>query len=733
MKGFKLNALCSLGAGLFATSAIAVPPAGTPYHTDPQQTWVEDQSSESIRTVNMILCYIDAMKPSDMVNQGNYLALVDDNQCEDSKRSDPNQASNTSGNSGAQYSSAIVNSSRADNNSPMIGKVWVEESGDDFMPPATIFVRTTVNEAPSDDAKMGVFSMNFGGRADSGGTLMFQGRLNVTAAGLEFAEKEFSHNFSNKIYLEQPTDTTGKGVVMFTDNNISKTFTFGYNATHFCRQMVEPSSGPKRCFSRQATQAKGSVWRYGLYDDNGAKVELASPGFSVTYDNNGTSVFGHASYWGLWLEDNLIDSIPNGASLTRQSNNATYTLVKGDGKLLKYQKQVRTLNSINKIRFNTGMEINNSFMDLEGAWDQSQQKFIFDKQQQCGQNGCSQTPLQTPVEITANNVQEWGIHGWSRALGGQVFIPKSAVQTPAAQEVVTYQESVVPVGQYPTTLHCVSDCIGSTELTGFATGNQSHQHPHVGDSYRQHEVTNLVSYTSNGSVLSHLGSPIAMPANPDNDRFQGDFQWGIRSGAMVTTNSGLECEHDQNKYCSHKLHNAAEYYVYETGIQDWNKSMTLLDGNNTPVNFTPPMQVNFSVPNDSTTYGNYAGTNITLEYGGFGDLWGIPGVCIDPDTNQEADCGPGTRYVPSFTIPFNTTTGIVQEGSNTYYVKWLERELRFAEDNLSPIADGDMGDINTLPGDDFINTDPSDPADASYIGAKPTIDTEPAVIHGVIQ
>jgi hypothetical protein len=61
-------------AGVQAQSQI---PANSPYVTDPQNIYVQDDTSQGIANLNMVLCIIGSTSPGDMVNAGPYIALVD--------------------------------------------------------------------------------------------------------------------------------------------------------------------------------------------------------------------------------------------------------------------------------------------------------------------------------------------------------------------------------------------------------------------------------------------------------------------------------------------------------------------------------------------------------------------------------------------------------------------------------------------------------------------------------
>jgi len=126
----------------------AAPSATSAYITDAQNSFVQDQTSDGINQVNSIMCYIGAMAPDSMVNKGNYIALIDDTKCDTGNRDKAsNSGSGSSGSTASQYSTATVNSSRASNSDPMIGKVWVDENENGQQ--MTIFVHASATDAPT--------------------------------------------------------------------------------------------------------------------------------------------------------------------------------------------------------------------------------------------------------------------------------------------------------------------------------------------------------------------------------------------------------------------------------------------------------------------------------------------------------------------------------------------------------------------------------------------------------
>ena len=78
--------------------------------------------------------------------------------------------------------------------------------------------------------------------------------------------------------------------------------------------------------------------------------------------------------------------------------------------------------------------------------------------------------------------------------------------------------------------------------------------------------------------------------------------------------------------------------------------------------------------------------------------------------------------------------GRVSAGNTPYLVKWLDREIRFARKDLSVCANAGL----TLPAGMVLPTaaelkNPADPSSDIYIGAKPTVNEPPRVIHGEVK
>lgn len=738
--------------------ASAAPSASSAYITDAQSSFVADQTSEGINQVNMITCFMAAMKPDSMVNQGNYIALVDDTKCDAGGRDKvSNSSSGSSGSAASQYSTATVNSSRASNSNPMIGKVWVDENSEGQQ--MTIFVHASATDAPTSTNPYGTFRMDFCGKASGGSSCAFSGFIDAGSTGLSYYETGSMGGGSRMIALTLNADgtTSGTGKMSIVQTGLPDSiFTFAYNSTFFRRD----DGTNDQCFSRDATDAGTgfSVWRYGLYDaDTGARITRNS-GFPIEYTTGGTTYHGYMGYYGLWLPQDVLSTIASGATvqkITYGSGSATtadYTLVKAGGKLTKYTKGTKSLADIDQIRF-TFFANSSTAPSVWGAtpayaqgtqyemyWDNTNSQFVITGYQSCGSSGCQVASLSSSVAVnnsywTTN--YSYGIFGWSQSLGGEVFI--NTASTPSASTVVTYRvQDLVYPSQYAAigNLYCITDCPTASGIAALLASSASTPFGSTAGNYSP--TTSLVTYTLNATTGNLVDSASATVTTASTS-LTGQFQWGIRSGKLFPTSQASTVDAADSltdgTYNPWGVDALDVYYIWETGPNGWNQFSAVKDSSGTFVQFDAPLNVNYTVPTGAA-YGDYAGKTIVLQYNGFGDLFGIPGKCVNPITNEAGDCATMTnaRYVPEFAIPFSQTTGTVTNGSTTYLVKWLDREIRFAKKTVADCTAAGLSLPSgvTLPTSAGLK-DPSSASSDVYIGAKPTVTDAPRVIHGVVQ
>ncbi|MBI5716163.1 MAG: hypothetical protein HZC37_00555 [Burkholderiales bacterium] len=735
--------------------ASAAPGANSPYRTDQQQSHVEDATSRGVNQVNMITCFMSSMRPDALVNRGNYVALVDEKKCDpDARSSTSNSGSTSSGTQAPSYMTAVVNSSRTSNADPMRVKVWVDESEPGFA--ATIFVNVSATQAPTADNPYGIFRLDYCGRGETGPCMM-RGFLEGSTDGIGYFEIEGGQQGSQTKALRLTTTgtTSGAGLMRLSEQGQDVTFSFAYNADYFLRRL---EGGADQCFSRDAADPDTgmSVWRYGLYDaDSGERVERRS-GFPIEFTSGDRTFHGHMGYWGLWLPPEA--SVANGATVTRveysagsQPTRTDYTLQKADGRLTKYSKRTRTLAAIDKIRFQTwigggqaapfaGAELNRQY---EMYWDDAAGAFKAVGTVECTEGPCQTRSLDAEQSVPASYFAAMGgVRGWSQALGGELFVPlagvNGAVNSANVQVAYRVQELVYPA-DLPGALYCLRDCPTAASIAAyFAPGSQAAS-PFAGSSFNNWQPVadnGVLTYSMNATAaLLRDGSDAAVTMT-DRSALEArpQYQGGVRTGRLFTSLEAARCPQDATRYCDWQVEQMDTFYQWETGPNQWNQFAVVKDAQGAVVTFEPPLSVSYNVP-AGAAYGDYAGKAIVLQYGGFGELWGIPGRCVSRQTNETVSCDrPESRYVPAFVIPFDEVLGRVQVGERALLAKWLDREIRFARKDPAVCTAAGVALAGGLVLPTAANlADPSDPASPIYIGAKPTVTDAPRVIHGDVK
>jgi|GEM_PF-558265 len=781
IRAISLSQLALALLAAYPMIAAAAPGSDSAYATDPQNTHVEDATSHGIGQVNMITCFMHAMSPGSLVNQGNYIALVDKTKCDpDSRSSASNSSSTDSGSTAANYMTSTVNSTRTSNSDPMRAKVWVDENENGNA--ALIYVNVSATESPSATNPYGVFRLDFCGKQDGISSCVMNGFLQADSTGISFYQIEGGGGGSNTIALQLTATGTssGSGKLQMFENGKTTSNTFAYNSTLFLRSDTDQfGATTQQCFTRDAsdTGTGVSVWRYGLYNATTGERVTRSSGFPIQYTpTSGPVVQGYLGYYGLSVPPGV--TIPNGATISKvdysSGNNpqtTNYTVTKADGRLMKYTKHTKTLQSIDQIKFNTFLGdlsstgVNTAIVtgnnQYELYWDEAAGKFMIDGVMNCSPgSGCQTAEISPPQGIKLGyfkNVNK-GVNGWSQALGGEIFIPLANIALSngfltspnATSDLVTViyrsQDLVYP-SNMPASLNCLSQCPTYSTMSSFFVSSPSVQSPFVSTSFNNFIPTistNVVHYTADttSGLLIDSNSHDVTFTDQTALGLQPQYMQGVSTGRLVADSdlASLTCTPPFGAppgtyYCDYKTNDLDTYYMWSTGPNNWNQFAAVKDGNGNFVTFDPPLQVNYTVPNDSTKYGSYAGKSVVLQYGGFGDLWGIPGKCVSFVDNQETGCNQqNVRYVPSFYIPFDPTgagvNNLASDGTTNYLIKWLDREIRFATaPDCSALT---LPTGITLPTSASLKN-PSDSASDVYIGTKPTVTDAPRVIQGDVK
>jgi hypothetical protein len=732
-KLFMLSAAFIAG-GMISGSALATIPSTAPYNVDPQNVHVQDATSEGVSQLNMVLCIMSALDAPDLVNAGPYIALVDKNKCDTSSRDSSSNSSSTSAGASAapNYMTAVVDVTRADNASPMIFKSWMSltEQGQ----ATTVYVKGAVTQAPTASLPYGVFRLDYIGK--SGGVTQFNGYIDATTNGISYYEDSQGGGGggggtqTRALTLSASSTTSGTGSMV----DSGTTFNFAFNNALFRR-----SDGTNdKCFDRSQANADKSVWRYGTYNaTDGTRVDQANPGFPIKASYSGNSYYGFASFWGINFQgldlNTIADSNPiAGMAIAdqRPGSSATYTLSKLSGKLTKFTKASTTLDAIDGFPIQAwgnfyALTGNNPLLQnvnqVEMHWDKTGAQFVITGQQTCGSNGCLTAPLTGNATVAFTASPQFDLNGYSQSLGGQVSIPHSASYTGTSTVNYYTQSTVIPGSAgAPAALYCLNNCVTSASITAFNGSNSPYD---AGTTSQWFSGSNRVAYAFGASGLTESSNPVVAPSM-SSSIFTGMYQQGVQTGRLFASDlTGVpSCP---NTYCEPNT----DYYVWETGPNQWNQSLWLNNGS-TVVALDPPQNIPYTVTSADDPSGNWVNKSIQLQFSGFGNLWGIPGHCVDPVDNSIVACSQNVRFVPEFALADGATMTL---GSTPLIIKALDEELRLKNVALSQCTNAGLTlSSMSVPTSAGLH-DPSNSSDTDYIGTQPSVTAAPKVIHGVLQ
>ncbi len=760
-----------VGTGAIVAGALANTTgyaATSPYNTDVTQTWVFDSSMESLSTVNEILCYVQQTGATQMVNQGAYIALVNEKKCKQGQNQSGGQGGATQGaasNAGStevgKYQKWVVLSTRADNNSPQRVKVWVPPS---TMTPThpmdaqAILVEVTINESPSAAKPFGDFIMNFKGvmsQAGFGlqvgdplmiGTLMSVNNnqsipqfsfINLAGNAMPgMTGAPFSMTQATNVQMNDSNGTSGKAVTRVSETGmgptpIDKKFAVAYGANGFLRgKDVNADNVIDSTVCTDRNNLKTTVWRYNLYNSaDGSRVTVNS-GFPFS-QVNGQARFGHVGYWGVWTEDEL--GLNDGDVVTKESfGNGTaqqYTVNISNGKLNRRTKGTAAFTEVVGVDFfwwgdpadpfcNGGCANQGDYVINIAANGQA----TIVASNQWTNNGPKQTPLNPTVNITF--VNQWDtLWLWSDAMGGSVVYANGA----AALDF--FKEDMVPVNDAAIAGGLSLVCYDRCPIGGVSAPTAENQ-----IFYPLAQSVNGYTYTlavANGKMTltdtyANPNAEVNVTSIGGGGVFAQNYQWGISSGEMVTTTvaQGLVNWWD--------VYNANTTYRWETGPNNWNRQTAVTDAYSQIVLFDAPIKIDYTYDagDDPSLAANVtthpAGNKFLLEYGGTGDLWGFPWAQTDPT------CDPYTtncRWAPAVTLK----SGVLLGNTSQYVVKQIEREQRMAVDGTNVACTG-LSVTGMLADANFTLPTAVNGQVAITLAGKPTpADPAPAVIEGVLQ
>ena len=700
------------------------------YNTDASREHVWDPAIKPIATINEILCYMSQTGAAEMVNTGPYNAQLDEARCQTG--SDPSSSSEgqSSGGNGVQPSIWVVDSTRADNDSPQLVDIWVPN--DNQGGAGHIYVQCTINAGPTTANPYGDFFMNFAGIPDVGGDIDNPnewGTLSTTDAsgaqtGFSFYQ---SHGDVNQVPAQgEGAETTAVTVQFNADQTagqarLSRLYRYndpmggdtGIQSEEFLLDVAgdevlrQLGNDVPQCYSR--TQFNYNTYRYNLYELDGAnagqRVELNS-GFPIR--KNG--YYGWLGYWGVWMppaadlqNGDIVERVEYGSATV-----SNYTIVQAPGKLIKFTRNQLLLvdgegQTFDWWSFNGGQP-ERFQVELTGS--------VFMKVAEWDDQGQVWEPLLVPEQIDTASLGF--LNMYSQSLGGPVgYVDGDTSLTYFAQEFINGSSTLFDLAVAgDVALYGYTQCLDSA-ITGaeaemgdvFLADSYDVNTPYLFQ-FSQASLTLYQDVNGDGSLLTQVGL-----ADGEAPAF-GPFTWGLRSGPLVTDPSGLVNTWD--------LWNQSVFYQYETGPNAWNQYTTAMDDQGAFVVFDSPLQFSYrhATANDANGDSTYDDQTFQLNYGGVGNLWGLPSVGSDFDGDGDDD-----RFFPACSLVDGTE---LTANGVTYVVRAIESELTLLE------VLGGCGTLDTANAAGLTL-----PTAADYttpnIGPKPVVNAPPAVIEGVVQ
>lgn len=698
------------------------------YHTDHVGSYVWDRSLEPLNEIGKILGMISQTRAEEFVNDGAYIALVDEDQEEQGEdKSGPSAQGQSAAGQATELVPWIVEALRSSATAPQTTRVWVPFEDDGQGGPAmagtpTVFAKAVVTKGVTSTNPYGAFDMHYAMHEseDLGSAVFQKGSLHSVDGvagfrGFGFVSEDTMFSFGSAVEVRVANDDSrGFGRVMATEPDweggglpITVEYLIAYNEDTFARKEV--AGGELELFLRD--QFDSHAWRYGLYHASGAnagdRVEL-NGGFPIS------AVGGHgwADYWGIWTEPGFdLDHGDVVSGHLSDGSDKNFTVVAAPGRLMRVERQTIALAELDGATF--------EYWTWDEQLQQSTQllvQYTHDLQSGSGEWWATATwdeenhswsgkdSQQDDFQITLQP-GEW-LHLWSQSLGGGVEFVEGDTEVHIRKHTFVSGDDSLFNGGTTLELYGVSDCLRSGITAAEANSGDVFLDPAGID------LQNPVNYQFQQSDRSLYLDAALVGLAAGQEPSGGFHDWGMSSGPLVADPAVLQQLNDV-----WEVWQLDEYFMYETGHNEWNHYRALLD-NGTPVTFDPPISFLYthSQANDANNEGAYAGETVMLQYGGHGDLWGIPFLEVE-------DSG---RWYPAFTLADGILVGPI---GSEYVVKAIEKELslRPSQEAITPTLQTglDTAAALVLPViGDWVN-----PADK----VKPNVTDPPKVVAGVIQ
>ncbi len=324
------------------------------------------------------------------------------------------------------------------------------------------------------------------------------------------------------------------------------------------------------------------------------------------------------------------------------------------------------------------------------------------------QSGPTTTPVTPHVNITPTSGNFLGL--FSESLGGRVnFVGGSSNVVYYVEEFVSGNDPMFAGSDNPVTLNCFQRCLKG----GISQVDVNNSNPDTVFGPNAPDAATPVTYTISRAdmALKTVNTPAVVALAPGvTPSSSSPHQWGMHSGEMITgTLSNMTDLYNPSV--------TSVSYRWETGHNPWNKLMAVKNMAGAFVAFDKPLQFAYdhTTANDANADTTYDGKTFRLNYGGNGQLWGIPSG-IDASG----------RWRSNFTLKDGAVMGPT---GTEFAVKTREEEKKLKEDLTA-------GACSTL-----AISQPTTPlpisVDSTFStfnnGTMPVVTAAPAVIGGEVQ
>ncbi|GAA6134186.1 hypothetical protein NBRC116188_09750 [Oceaniserpentilla sp. 4NH20-0058] len=481
------------------------------------------------------------------------------------------------------------------------------------------------------------------------------------------------------------------------------------------------------------------VWNYSIYNkadgsavdvNSGMQIKVDGNGAGDGADSDGFESWGHIGYWGSWREDG--QSFADGETVQQATFDDTvgdnFTVKVAPGRLVKNTVESLNLSTLDGVTFSTWIYEGDTYLlsaatDFNGDAD-TNDGFEVMLEANSTNDGFEVTGVRTFTEngeqITAVNPavavplnSNIVLNMWSRQLGGNVrYLADASAIRFFTRNFVNGGETATGElfdGTTSVTLKCFDRCLDADLVAADVSGSANQEDVFVSNSYSaaqdytfaQADLTLKLSSVAVGYASSVTKSDVESSQH---------WSWGLNSGPMISSSvaTAETITTAGDLYAAIEAGDVVEFYQWETGLEPWQQQMVLIDGSSDVVSFDPPITIKYThaTANDRNGDASQDGKVFLLEYGGKGQLWGLPF-----EEGSEGRWGP----------VINLKDGTILGASDQYIIKANDVEQRMAV--------VDSANCSSLPLDAPSQSVPTEiTGDVFGIGAMPDISDEPPTV-----